>query len=161
MTKPKTMIDRLIEPAIIRAAKRPGYFHKSQVVNEVLNSSKLGGMLVDIEKRYSGWDLDEIIRRYITGRVGSVLQQRDSNGIRVYECYSASESERRWMPIRGMTVNHLRAVMQETRTQARHLEVKAAGYQMMIKELEKLSDTAIVDQVYDKVVPLIKEARSA
>ena len=161
MTKPQTMIDRLIEPAVRKSAQRPGYFRKSQVVNEVLNSSKLGKMLADIERRYPGWDLHEIIGRYITGRVGSVLQQRDSNGIRVYECYSTGESERRWMPIRAMTVDHLRAVMTETRKQARHLEIKASGYELMIKELEKLSDTATVDQVYDKVVPLIREAKSA
>ena len=78
-----------------------------------------------------------------------------SYGIRVYECYGAGESERRWQPLRALTANTLRAVMRETRTQERQLKIKSAGYEHFLRELEKLGEGATVGDVYDRVAPQI------
>lgn len=151
----RTAIDRIIEPSLRAVAQRKKgtFFYKSEVVAEVLGHRDLRKNLLDIQNRYgTKWRFDEIIRRYINQRIGVVLQQRDSNKVRVYECYGAGESERRWHPLRALTADTLRAVMRETRTQERQLNIKGAGYQYFLEELEKLGPGATVNDVYDQAV---------
>ena len=104
--------------------------------------------------------MDKFIKKHLENAVGQALQKRDANGLRICECYSAGTRHRRWMPLRAMTANDLRAVMQATRVESRALANKAEGYQMMITELENLSAAATVNSVYDAVVPKIKEYRA-
>jgi hypothetical protein len=157
--KEHTPIDKLIEPAVKRVAEREtGYFQKNEIVTEVLKNKNLSGMLADIKKRFGGWKFDTVILRYIDGRVGQVLQQRDGNRIRVYECYAAGGRERRWLPLRAMTADTLLAVMRETRTQARQLEIKGEGYEFFYNELKGTKLT--IEDVYDKVVPMIRDFRA-
>ena len=162
MTKQRIYIDDLIEPAlasVVRRTPRGSYFRKTEVVAEVIRHKELGGVLKALRDGWSGWGIDEVVRRYIDGKVGSVLQQRDSFGIRVYECFAAGEPERRWQPFKAMTANSLRLVMQQTRTQARQLTVKGEGYELFLRELEKLPATATVADVYDRVAPLLLAGR--
>lgn len=154
-----TPIDRLIEPSIDTLASNPP-FHKSQVVAEVLRHRDLQQVLIDLESRYHGWHLSEIIRRQIEARVTEQLQKRDGHGIRIYECYAAGGPERRWVPLRVMTRETLRAVMRETRTQERHLHLKGEGYQFFLDELERLGGTATVGDIYDRVLPHIMRQRA-
>ena len=161
MTQERTPIDKLIEPAVNKVAKTTkGYFLKSEVVNEIRGQRGLGSALAKLKATYSVWKFDQVIVRYIDRRVGEVLAMKDFNGIRVYECYSTGNRERRWLRLRAMTADMLRAVMQETRVQARQLELKGAGYQFFIQELAKLAPTATVDEVYDKVAPKIRAYRA-
>lgn len=154
-----TPIDRLIEPSIKKLDENPPYY-KSQVVAEVLRHRDLQGMLADLNQRYRGWNLGEIVRRQIEARVTEQLQKRDANAIRTHECYAAGGPERRWMPLRSMTRETLRAVMRETRTQERHLHLKGEGYQFFLDELERLGGTATVGDVYDRVLPHILRQRA-
>ncbi|MFZ0058728.1 MAG: hypothetical protein WAL35_01615 [Acidimicrobiales bacterium] len=156
-----TPIDRLIQPAIKKAAKSTSYFRKSEAVRTVLTNPKVVELLTDLRNRHGGWQIDQLVIRCIDAKVAQELQRRDANGIRVYECYAAGERERRWLPLRAMTRDQLRAVMQATRTQARSLTLKGEGYQIFLDELEKLSPTAVVNDVYDRVVPKIQAYRSA
>ena len=148
MTQERTKIDSLIEPVVERVAKRnaSSYFHKSSVVNEVMNNKHLGQVLADLRTRYGAWKIDQLISRYIKLRVGQVLQQRDANGIRVYECYAtyglAQDRERRWQTLRAMNLASLRQLTTQTRTRARELELKAEGYEFFVEELEKLPATS-------------------
>lgn len=161
MTLQRTPIDKLIEPAVQKvAARTKGYFLKSEVVSEVRGYRSLGAALAQIKARYATWKFDQVILRYIDTRVAQVLQVRDANGIRIYENYAAGNRERRWLPLRAMTADTLRAVMQETRVQARQLELKGEGYQFFLDELRKLPPTARLDEVYDKVVPKIQAYRA-
>jgi len=156
MTLQRTPLDRLIQPAVEHVAKQGGgYFKKSEVVAHLLRKNKFSALLADLRNRHGAWQIDELILRYVVARIGSELQRRDSLGIRVYECYAAGERERRWMPLQAMTANTLRAVMQETRTQARQLVIKGEGYQLFLTELEKLGEDAIVGDVYEKIAPRI------
>ena len=154
MTKQKTKIDNLIEPALLKVARRTtSYFSKSDILNEVMNNKHLAKVLTDLRNKYGEWKLDQLIKRYVGTRVGQALQQRDTNGIRVYECYAVGKPERRWLPLRAMTAVTLRNVMQQTRVQARQLTVKDEGYHILLAELEKLGQpNATVDDVYDKVI---------
>lgn len=163
MKKERTKIDNLVEPAVKRVAEREkSYFRKSEVVDEVTKNKNLANIFADLRGRYRAWKLDTIIMRYVEKRVADALQQRDSNGIRIYECYAAGERERRWLTVRAMTADTLRAVMQETRTQARQLTIKGEGYQILLEELEGLGDpNATVDDVYDVAVPKIRAYRAA
>jgi hypothetical protein len=159
----QTAIDKIIEPsleAVIRRKKGP-VFYKSEVQAQILKHSKLGEVLTTIRDDYGEWGIDEVVRRYINVKLGQVLQKRDANGVRVYECYGAGESERRWQPLRALTRETLRAVMMETRTQERQLNIKGRGYQYFLDELEKLGEDATVDDVYDKVVPKLVAGHSA
>lgn len=161
-TREKTKIDKLIEPAIQKVAKRTAdtYFWKSSVVNEVLKNRQLAGIVTDLRTRYGAWKLDQLMMRYIDSHVGHVLQQRDANGIRVYECYAVGKPERRWQPLRAMTANGLRSVMQQTRVQARQLTLKGEGYHIFLEELEKLGQPdARVDEIYEKAAPRIRALR--
>ncbi len=161
MTREQTPIDKLIDPAVVKVAKdTKSYFRKSEVVAEVTSNARVATVLKEVRSKYGGWKLDQLLLRYISDQVGRVLQQHDANGIRVYECYAAQEKERRWMPLRAMTADHLRAVMQETRTQARSLELKGTGYQYFMEELEKLNKNATVDEVYERAVPKIQTYRA-
>jgi len=161
VTLERTPIDKLIEPAVQKVAKTTkGYFLKSEVVNEIRAQRGLGSALAKIRATYTEWKFDQVILRYVDRRVGEVLAMKDTNGIRVYECYGAGNRERRWLPLRAMTADMLRAVMQETRVQARQLEIKGAGYEFFIDALAKLPSTATVGEVYEKVAPLIREYRA-
>jgi hypothetical protein len=162
MTLERTPVDRLVQPAVERVAARGGgYFKKSEVVQAITKERRVSSLLTDLRTRHGAWKIDQLILRYIDGRVGHILQMRDANGIRVYECYAAGEKERRWMPLRAMTANTLRAVMQETRTQARYLTIKGEGYQYFLTELEKLGEEATVEDVYDKVIGRIQTYRAS
>lgn len=163
MTKQKTKIDNLIEPALLKVVKRTtNYFHKNAVVNEVMNNKHLAKVLTDLHTRYGAWRLDQLIKRYVDHRVGQVLGQRDVNGLRVYECYAVGQPERRWQPLRAMTADTLRNVMQQTRVQARQLTLKGEGYHILLDELEKLGQpNATVDEVYDKAIKKILAHKEA
>lgn len=162
MTMKRTKIDNLIETTVGKVARRnaSSYFHKSAVVNEVMNHKDLGRVLADSRRRYGGWEIDHLIMRYIDNRAGRILQQRDANGVRVYECYPtyglAPDRERRWQILRAMNLTSLRQVMGETRVQARLLEIKGQGYEFFVEELEKLPATATIDEVYENAVPKIR-----
>lgn len=121
-----------------------------------MSNKNVAVTLVKLRSGFAGWKIDQLLMRYIDTRVGALLQVRDGNAIRVYECYADGTKERRWHPLRAMDANSLRAVMRETRTQARQLEIKGEGYQFFLDELEKLSPGARVDDVYDRAVPKIR-----
>jgi len=161
MAQERTPLDRLIDPAVERVGKSRSYFKKSEVIAEVRKNRALNRMLTEMRNKYRAWKFDQIIVRYMEGAIGSVLQRRDANGIRIYECYSVGSRERRWQPLRAMTLTTLRAVMAEARTQARQLELKGEGYEYFEKELEKLGPNARVEQVYDQAVPLILAHRAS
>lgn len=157
----RTKIDNLIEPALLKVAKRASpYFGKSAIINEVTNNKALAAILADLRDRYGAWKIDQLILRYIDSHVGHALQQRDANGIRVYECYGAGESERRWQPLRALTADKLRLVMRQTRREAAQLERKGEGYHIILEELERLRrPDATVDDVYERALPKIKKFR--
>ena len=163
MARRKTYIDSQIEPAIAKVVKESGasYFTKKDVVDRIKKVRKVTHLLNDLQKRHSGVGADEIVIRYIETAVGQALQKKDENGLRVYECYSAGERQRRWMPLRAMTADQLRAAMQAADRGARELQVKAEGYQLILAELEKRPPGATVDNVYDEVLPRILEHRAS
>ena len=161
MTRARTKVDKLVDPALKKVARKSGFFRKSEVVAEVLGNAKLASMLRDARNNYGDWGVDEIIRRHIENRTGELLQKRDAHGIRVYECYAAGEQERRWMPFRAMNADTLRAVARQARTQARQLTLKGEGYEHFIRELEKHGKDAKVEDVYDEVLPIILKHRGA
>ena len=156
MARKKTYLDQQVAPAIEKVVKKSGgsYFTKKDVVDQIRRVKRVASLLSDLRRRHAGMDADEIVLRYIESAVGSALQKRDSNGLRVYECYSAGEPQRRWMPLRAMTADQLRVAMQEARTGARQLHLKAEGYQLILEELEKYPGST-VDDVYDDVVPKV------
>lgn len=161
MTLERTPIDKLIEPAIQKVAQTTkGHFVKAEVLNELRAQRGLGSALAKIRATYANWKFDQVILRYIDMRVGQVLQMRDSNGVRVYECYSTGHRERRWNLLRAMTLKDLRGVMNDTRTQARKLELKGAGYEYFAELLDALPPTATVDEVYDEALPKIRALRA-
>ena len=123
-----TGIDKLIDPAIKKVARGTSYFRKSAVKNEVLATSSLKTALRSLDNNHPEWQFGEVIHRYVEAAVGHALQQKDANGIRVYECYAAHESERRWMKLRSMTAAQLRLVIAETHTRERQMVVKRKGY---------------------------------
>jgi hypothetical protein len=114
--------------------KKGSFFYKSEVRSIMLRHKKLAEALRVIGDQYAEWGIE---------------------GVRVYECYGAGESERRWQPLRGMTRDTLLAVMRETRVQERQLNLKGRGYQEFIDALEKLGPDATVADVYDEVVPKV------
>lgn len=163
MARKKTYLDSQIEPAIEKVVKEVGasYFTKKDVMDQIKKVRRVSSLLNDLQKRHSGVGADEIVVRYIENAVGQALQKKDANGLRVYECYSAGERQRRWMPLRAMTADQLRVAMQAADRGARELQVKAEGYQLILAELEKRPPGAIVDNVYDEVLPRILEHRAS
>ncbi len=163
MTQELIPIDKVIEACVHRVALKRAAgrsFRKSEVVVEVGKHRDIRRILADVRARYTEWKVEYIILRYITHRIDRVLQARDANGIRVFECYASGQRERNWLPLRAMDKNALRASMTEARTLSRQLEIKAGGYAFFLDELEKLPDTARVDEVYDKVLPKILALRA-
>lgn len=162
MARKKTYLDNQIEPALEKVVKRSAsYFTKKDVVDQIKRVRKVSSLLDDLQRRHAGVGADEIVLRYIDTAVGQALQKKDANGLRVYECYSAGERQRRWMPLRAMTADQLRVAMQAANRGARELQVKAEGYQLILDELEKGPPGATVDNVYDEVLPRILEHRAS
>lgn len=162
MPRQKTYIDQQVVPAIeaVVSESKGSYFTKSDVVERIRKVRRVERLLDDLQKRHAGVGADTVVIRYIESAVGRALQKKDSNGLRVYECYSAGERQRRWMPLRAMTAPQLRIAMQEAARGARELRLKAEGYQLLLDELESGPASATVDDVYDTVVPRILEHRS-
>lgn len=163
MARKKTYIDSQIEPAIEKVVKKSGasYFTRKDVVDQIKKVRRVSSLLDDLQRRHAGVGADEIVLRYIDDAVGRALQKKDANGLRVYECYSAGERQRRWMRFRAMTADQLRVAMQAANRGARELQLKAEGYQLILDELEKGPPGATVDDVYDEVVPRILEHRES
>ena len=163
MARRKTYLDSQIEPAIEKVVRKSGasYFTKKDVVDQIKKVRKVSSLLDDLQRRHAGVGADEIVLRYIETAVGQALQKKDANGLRVYECYSAGERQRRWMRLRAMTADQLRVAMQAADRGARELQLKAEGYQLILNELEKGPPGATVDDVYDEVVPRILEHRAS
>lgn len=164
MTRERIYIDNLIEPAVtavMRRTPRGSYFRKSEVLAQVIRHQEFGDVLKSLRDGWKGWGIDTVVLRYIDARIGAVLQQRDSFGIRRFECWAVNEPERRWMPFTALTANTLRVVMQQTRTQARKLTLKGEGYELFLAELERLGPNATVADVYDRVAPLVQAHRAA
>ena len=162
MARKKTYLDNQIEPALEKVVKRSAsYFTKKDVVDQIKRVRKVASLLDDLQRRHAGVGADEIVLRYIDTAVGQALQKKDANGLRVYECYSAGERQRRWMLLRAMTADQLRVAMQAADRGARELRVKAEGYQLILAELEKRPPGATVDNVYDEVLPKILEHRAS
>lgn len=163
MVRKKTYIDSQIEPALEKVVKKSGasYFTKKDVVDQIKKVRKVSSLLDDLQRRHAGVGADEIVLRYIDTAVGQALQKKDPNGLRVYECYSAGERQRRWMRLRAMTAEQLRVAMQAADRGARELQVKAEGYQLILAELEKGPPGVTVDDVYDEVIPKILEHRAS
>jgi len=154
-------LDKLIRAALKEVeAKRP-FWHKSDVTRVVYQNDALRNKLKTLDGMGNGYNFGGLVRSQILNMVGAVMQERDAYGIRRYECYGAGENERRWQPLQAMTKAQLLAVTRETRTQARTLQIKGAGYELFIEALEKLPDTATVKDVYATVAPKIMEARQA
>lgn len=153
MSKQHTKIDNLMASKLNEIAKvaksLSRYFHKSWIVEAVINDKKFARVLNDLRSQHKPWGIDQIIRGYIEYSVGQMLQQRDAHKVRVYECYGAGEPERRWLPLRAMTVDNLRLVIQQTRALTRRLTLKGEGYQQLLEELEKLGPNATVDEAYE------------
>jgi len=152
-----TAIDRIVEAALAKVvARRPGFFYKSEIAAEVLKHTALNQAVTNISTLFDArWRFDEVIKAHINNQIAEALRVRDSNKIRIYECYGAGESERRWLPLRGLTASNLRVIMRETKTQERQLKIKSAGYEHFLRELEKLGPKATVNDVYDRVAPEI------
>jgi len=150
----------MIQKSVEKIGKRLDYFKKKDVITDILNHSDLGIILSEINHRYREWDIDQIIIKYIERKTAKVLQKKDEHGIRLYECYAIAGMERRWMRTRAMTVGNLRAVISDTRTFRRRLEIKEIGYDIFLRELEKLDKNATVDQVYNQTIDEIHETRS-
>ena len=163
MARRKTYLDSQIEPAIEKVVRKSGasYFTKKDVVDQIKKVRKVSSLLDDLQRRHAGVGADEIVLRYIETAVGQALQKKDANGLRVYECYSAGERQRRWMRLRAMTAEQLRVAMQAADRGAREFQLKAEGYQLILNELEKGPPGATVDDVYDEVVPRILEHRAS
>lgn len=163
MARRKTYLDSQIEPAIEKVVRKSGasYFTKKDVVDQIKKVRRVSSLLDDLQRRHAGVGADEIVLRYIETAVGQALQKKDANGLRVYECYSAGERQRRWMRLRAMTAEQLRVAMQAADRGARELQLKAEGYQLILNELEKGPPGATVDDVYDEVVPRILEHRAS
>jgi hypothetical protein len=124
------------------------------VVRQVLKHQKLAAALKDARNRWGRFD--EIGIRYIKSAVGSKLPTtKDTNGVRIYECYAAGESERRWLRFQALTFADLRAVMQENRKLERQIHIKGTNYQAFYDELKKLTDerpNAIMGDIYNKAI---------
>lgn len=154
MARERLPVDKLIDPAIDRVASTQGYFHPSNVVREVLQHGKLAAALKDARNRWGRFD--EIVIRYIKSSVSTRLHTlKDSFGVRVFECYAAGESERRWLRFQALTLNDLRAVMQENRKLERQIHIKGENYQAFYDELVKLAahkPDARVGEIYDRAI---------
>jgi len=160
---PRMFIQELVEGAVSKVVRhKSNGFVKSEVMRELRKNKKLDAALRDINAKYNGdWQLGDILLRQINTMIGTALGVRDENRIRIYECYSVpGHRERRWLPLRAMTLEMLRNVARETRVQARQLNIKGEAYEFFIQELEKLSEGATIDQVYDIAAPKIVEFRS-
>ena len=164
MTREKTKIDNLIEPAVEKVARRAGgrHFWKSSIVNEVVSNKGLAPVLADLRKHYGPWKFHDLIMRHIEILVGRALQQRDANKMRIYECYAAGEPEQRWQTLRAMTADGIRHVMQRARREKVKFARKETGYGVLLEELEKLGQpNATVDEVYDRAMPKIRALRES
>lgn len=154
-------LDKLIREALKEIESKRGYWHKGDITRLVYANDALKKKLSALDGMGNGYNFGGLVRSQIEAMVGGVMQERDSYGIRRYECYAAGERERRWQPLQAMTKDVLLAVARETRTQERVLHIKGAGYNLFIEALEKLGPSATVKDVYHEVAPKIMEARHA
>ncbi len=160
MPKQHTPIDKLVESAV-EELSNASYFTKTEVRSKVLKHKKLAPLLADISKRYPGWKFDHAISEHIDATIDVDVRRTDAHGIRLYECYAVGNRDRRYMRLRSMKANQLRATIQETRVQARKLDVKVKVYQYYLDLLEKIGPNARVDDVYDRALAKVMAIKAA
>ena len=155
MSRRSTRLDNLIGPCLDAVVQRAAgsYFHKDDVVAEVMSRSNVANMITDLERRYRGWGFGDFIQRSVEQEVTKHLQKRDRYKVRLYECYQAG-ARWRWLRLSTMNAAQLRSVIAATNTQIRSLENKVTVYQGFLEQLEGLPDpTATVADVYDGQSP--------
>jgi hypothetical protein len=159
MGKQHTPIDKLVESAV-ESLSKASYFTKTEVRRDVLKHKNLSGFLVDVGKRYPGWKFDQAIIAHVDEVISVAVRQTDAHGIRLYECYAVGNRDRRYMRLRAMKANQLRAAIQETRVQARKLDIKVRVLEYYLDLVEKVGPNASVGDVYDKALPHILELKA-
>lgn len=159
MARLRTLIDKIIDPAVEKVAARK-HFTKSVVMREVLEHNGLRNTMAEIRARYGEWKFDQVILKYTHDQIGRRLQVRDAFNLRVYGCYSVGTRERRWQRFATMNVTQLELMQKSLRTQAERLLFKAEGIQFFIDALREIGRYAKVEEVYEKVIPLILAQRN-
>jgi hypothetical protein len=156
MGKQLTLIEKLVVSAVDKVSHAP-YFTKTEVKNHVLKHSKLPTVLSDLRKHHGAWHLDVAVMEYMDGCVGHELQRKDANNIREYEQYATGMGgERRWMRLRAMNADQLRAAIGEARTQRQRLDSKIKVYEVLLDMLEEFGKGSVED-IYDEAVAKLHE----
>lgn len=145
-----TLIDRLVIRCVRDVAQRPSYFTKQEVVREVLGRHDLGTVLREIRQGHPGYGLDQCIVGYVGARVSEELQQRDTYGIRLYECYRDGQGTFRWRQLKTMTRKDLDRVLTSIDTHIDHLQGKRQTYRAFREALVGTAKT--VGDIYEQVV---------
>lgn len=141
-------IDEAVGPAIKAVARRGPYFTKREVVIEVLRRRGLRELVVELRRAYVGQELDLVVLRYVEIVVTRGLQIRDEHRVRVYECYSVGNGERRWQPLRSMNGEDLKRVVVDLRALREQVDAKLHVYEALLAELERKPKVASVDEIY-------------
>ena len=150
MTQERGPIENLIDEAIKIVAKdTEAFFVKSEILVHVRNHPRMDRVLTSSDKEWPGMEAYTV--RGLTRDIGRALQVKDSNGVRIYECYATGSGERRWLPLRAMTLAVFDVVIAQTSTQKIQMGRKLSTYQTIRDQLAKLEAGATIEQVYDKV----------
>jgi Zn-dependent M32 family carboxypeptidase len=154
----RTALEHIIAEKIENIAERRGHFNKTDILHEVLSDSRLAGVVKGLYEKFDRkWHLDVVFTRYVRSRLAAILQStRDKNGLRMYESYSAGESQRRWQPLRYMTKSTLRVVVAERRTLHGQIGVQIKRYEIILEALEKYGDSTRADTVFNEVLPKLR-----
>ena len=91
--------DKQIEAVIERLARSTPYFKRTEIEREVRRQK--GAMKIPPTLQ------QYINEHYFLSRISHILQVRDRYGIRLYENYADGSGERRWMPVRAMTLKQI------------------------------------------------------
>ncbi len=139
--KRRDKIDALIDEALKERANHS--FKIDQIARMVL--AKLGPA--------PSWriDLGPIVLQHIKGRVHTTLRTaKDADDAPLYENFSDGTQGHRWQRFLGMTTVELRICIAARRKQVHGHEQVLKVYEQILADLEKVGETARVEQVWDK-----------
>ena len=158
MNKAKGAVELIIDMIILDVSKKSdAYFFKNEVLMLAMNNKAIAQAREMLRKIKP--DFEAFFVKSMNTYIGKALQARDSQGLRVYECYAAGDPERRWMRFTSMNAEHIRSVLSATKRQGEEIMTKAEVLEVFLVALEAVGSNATVIEVYGAVVETLKKTK--
>lgn len=128
---------------------------KETLMEAVFNEHNIRAMVRVIGGTFAGWQWDRALETHVLLVLSYELHSRDSNGVRVYQCWPAGGGRWLWEPFAAFDLAKLENLKRSATSRRRSAEMIEQRLDLWIDEVRKRGGTA--GDVYPIVVAKLKK----